>query len=216
MAGLIRLQWWRETLDGLSAGEVRDHPVAHGLKAAWPLLADSRPDLERAIDARERELEERPFGDARALEDHVAATGGTVARAALAACGGQARGLLEAAESVGRAHALMVVLRETHADLGAGRLLLPADASSAGEDVDHGALLAASTLISGRAAAWLGRARRQAGPRSALPALLPGTVVRRRLSRLAKSGCDPLAPDWRRPDPLLPAVLLYRYALGRF
>src|SRR5690606_14509547 len=37
MMGMIRLQWWRETVESAAAGTPREHPVAEALT---PLLAD--------------------------------------------------------------------------------------------------------------------------------------------------------------------------------
>jgi NADH dehydrogenase [ubiquinone] 1 alpha subcomplex assembly factor 6 len=224
MAGLIRLQWWRDVLAGIAAGETREHPVVLGLAAAWPLLGAGRNELERAIDARERELEELPFTDMAALGDHAAAVGGTIGRTALLATGGGDRGAAEAAECVGRAYALLALLRETPADIAAGRVIFPLgllkehgmDPEAALAGASSGALVAPGRAVAERAGAWLDQARRHAVVRRCLPALLPGTVVRRGLTRFRQAGHDPLASGWRRPDPALPLVLLARRAIGRF
>lgn len=224
MAGLIRLQWWRDALEGIARGETRQHPVVLGLAAAWPLLGEQRSGLERAIDARERELEEQSFADMAALEGHAMAIGGTIGRAALLATGGGDRGTLEAAECVGRAYALFALLRETPADVAAKRVLFPVgllkehhtspEALLVG--AGSGALRGPASAIAARAEALLDQARHQAVPRSSLPAMLPGTLARRGLVRLRRAGHDPLDVGWRRPDPALPLVLLARRALGRF
>ncbi|HSJ98916.1 MAG TPA: squalene/phytoene synthase family protein, partial [Myxococcota bacterium] len=78
MAGLIRLQWWREVLAEIDGGAPpRAHPVVEALARAHPVvealtLALSGEDLaparlparlEAAIEARERELEDPPPAD---------------------------------------------------------------------------------------------------------------------------------------------------------
>lgn len=225
MAGLIRLQWWRDALDGIAAGAPLQHPVVQGLHAAWPELAPARAELDRAIDARESELEGVPFATLGELEQHVAATGGSIARAAATACGSrETRGPKVAAECVGRASALLQILREAGADARAGRMLLPRallaahglDPETALARAAEGGLVGPARAVADRAEGWLERARRQYVGRQILPAVLPGTLARRWLSRLRRAGDDPLDPALSRPDPLLPLVLLGRRWLGRF
>jgi phytoene/squalene synthetase len=57
MLGRIRLQWWREAIDGAAAGSPRAHPVVRALAG---LLAEGRVDaasLTAQVDAREAELD---------------------------------------------------------------------------------------------------------------------------------------------------------------
>jgi hypothetical protein len=60
------------------------------------------------------------------------------------------------------------------------------------------------------------RAQRQAVPKGALPALLPGTLAAAYLARLGRARHDLLARS-RQPRPALaPVSLLWRYTIGRF
>ena len=52
MLGAIRLEWWRETAEGASRGNPRNHDVARGLKALFAENQIALPDLEALIAAR--------------------------------------------------------------------------------------------------------------------------------------------------------------------
>lgn len=72
--GLIRLQWWRDAIEQLHAGNVLQHEV---LTALAPVVRKN--DLSQAwfsdlIDARERDLENRPLGSLAELEQYADAT----------------------------------------------------------------------------------------------------------------------------------------------
>jgi phytoene synthase len=73
--GLIRLQWWRDTLDAIGKGVAQDHPVAKALASAvtrhhLPLLP-----LQSAIDAHEQDFDPEPPADVVALEEYLGRTG---------------------------------------------------------------------------------------------------------------------------------------------
>ena len=95
MAGLMRLQWWRDALEGLAAGRPLAHPVVEALHARWARFAPLRSRLDAAIDAREQELGAGPPADLAALEDRLASSWGEITLGALE--------LLGAAEGPARA-----------------------------------------------------------------------------------------------------------------
>lgn len=79
LIGEIRLTWWREALDEVfEARPVRRHPTVEALAEAIRRRGLSREALEGLIDARYRELDPEPFGEADAL-DWARGTGGAVA-----------------------------------------------------------------------------------------------------------------------------------------
>jgi NADH dehydrogenase [ubiquinone] 1 alpha subcomplex assembly factor 6 len=221
MAGLIRLQWWR---DALAAAAPPAHPVARALHAALGGFALHRAALEGAIDARERELEEPPPADLAALERHLAATSGAITEAALTALGATDPASRAAGERVGLVVGLAGLVRALPADLAHGRSLLPtAELTRHGLDPEGVAeagirLDPVLVLLAARGLAHLqaARAQRAAVPRAALPALLPGTLAAAYLERLGRGRHDLLARS-RRPRPALaPLTLLWRYGTGRF
>jgi phytoene synthase len=74
--GLVRFQWWHDTLEAIARGEGQGHPVATELAAAiaahhLPLAA-----LHDMIDAREADLHMAPLADLEALEAYLGRTEG--------------------------------------------------------------------------------------------------------------------------------------------
>src|SRR4051812_38394032 len=82
IAGQIRLQWWRDTIEEIYAGKTREHEVVKAL--AETIVAHNLPShlFETLIEARESDLEETPFADMAALETYADATSGHVMRLA--------------------------------------------------------------------------------------------------------------------------------------
>ena len=89
LAGMIRLQWWRDAIDELVRGEdPRRQPVVEAMAEA---LAEGRVAprmLHALIDAREPALE-RPAPDLGWLEAYAMGTSGELARTWYAALGGR-------------------------------------------------------------------------------------------------------------------------------
>jgi NADH dehydrogenase [ubiquinone] 1 alpha subcomplex assembly factor 6 len=227
MAGLIRLQWWREALDALEAGRPPPaHPVAEALAAALRGSDPVRHRLDRAIDARERELDDEPPPDLAALEQRLEAISSTITEAAMAVLGVTAPGPLEVARQVGIAVGLADLLRSLDLDLVRRRLLLPADvlarhgvkaeAILGGEN--RSSLVPVVEIVAGRARKLLDDARRQRAvvPPPALAALLPGTLAGGYLRRLRRAGDDPFDAGSRRRPASAPLRLLWSRAVGRF
>jgi phytoene synthase len=220
MAGLIRLQWWRDTL---AAAQPPAHPVAQALHEALAAAPPVRARLEAAIDGREHELEGTSPADLAALEQHLEETSGSITLAALEVLDAADAGAVAA--KIGLTIGLAETLRRLPEDVGRGRSLLPR-AELVRHGLDPGTVgeadarldpvivrLAARGIEHLRAA----RAGRRAVPRPALPALLPGTLAGAWLERLGRARHDLLAriPRQRR-SPLAPLTLLWRYAAGRF
>ncbi|MCG8443887.1 MAG: squalene/phytoene synthase family protein, partial [Caulobacterales bacterium] len=87
MIGEIRLAWWREALEEIDdpAKTPRRHEVVEALAAACaePSVRPPRNVLEAVIDARGRDLDDRPFADIAELSAYAEATAGGLMRAAL-------------------------------------------------------------------------------------------------------------------------------------
>jgi phytoene synthase len=221
MAGLIRLQWWREAL-----AEPPDQPVARALHRAVAGRATGRAWLEGAIEAREREVEEAPPADLGALEQHLGASSGAIVQAALEVVGAADAAARAAGERIGVVVGMAELLRALPAALAHGRSLLPA-AELARHAIDPGALAEPGAaarldpvivLLAARGAALLQDARtmRRAVSRAALPVLLSGTLAGIYLQRLGRARHDLLARVGQRRAALAPLDLLWRHATGRF
>ena len=227
MAGLVRLQWWRDALEGLAAGQPLAHPVVEALHAALGRFAPLRSRLDAAIDAREEELSAGPPADLAALEERLASSWGEITLGAME--------LLEAADEAG-------ARRRSPSRPGAG--IGPPAADTAGgpaAEPDAVARARCSPGTASRARAWKERERpprcgrssptwrrarariwrqsrrhRHAVPQRALAALLPASLLDGYLRRLARAGFDPFAPVPTAPGAFAPLRLLGRYARGRY
>ncbi|GIX11941.1 squalene/phytoene synthase family protein [Elioraea sp.] len=199
--GLIRLQWWRETVAEASHGRFRRHEVADPLgrliaqKGFDPALFDA------VITAREAEFAEEGIPDPPALEAYAAGTAGGLMRLALAVLGAETPAALSAARYAGTVYGLAGILRAAPVAAARGRTLLPrallrregtrlADLARrpAGEGVRR--VVRAIVELADSHAATL-RGLLPEVPRAALPALLPAALGVRTLGRLRGAGFDP-------------------------
>ena len=202
MLGRIRLQWWRETLEAIHAGEpTRRHEVAVPLAAAIRAHGLDRASFERLLDARESDLEPQVPPDLAALERYAAAAGGSLAVLMLQAAGGGGTTALATAGQVGTAWAMIGTLRAAHRAAAQGRVMLPADllaeAGIAAEDVLRGRAFERCAAVAGpvarRAASLLASAReaRRAVPRQGRGVLLIARLADLYLARLRRAAWDP-------------------------
>jgi phytoene synthase len=74
MAGEIRLQWWRDVLNGERSEEAAAHPVARALLDTITMHALSAAVLLRLIEARSFDLYDDPMPGIAALEGYLEAT----------------------------------------------------------------------------------------------------------------------------------------------
>ena len=166
---LIRLQWWREVVEGAP----RMHEVATPLSAALDEGRLSRPDLLAMVDGREAEVD----GERVTVQEwrsYVLGTAGAVAVAAARALGATGDAIATA-RFYGAAYGAAGILRHRAALQAAGRNVLPPGGN------------AVSVLLSeGRR--WLAEgdaSQRGEGavPRQALSAVLVAAMARRDLRR---------------------------------
>ncbi|MCR6632065.1 MAG: squalene/phytoene synthase family protein [Magnetospirillum sp.] len=224
MAGMIRLQWWREVLSGRRDDEAARHPVAGPLLA----LARSRdlsPALfEQMLTARELDLIQAPFATAMDFAAYARQTSAVLSELAAATLGAGDEDSRAAARSVGEAWAVTGLLRAVPAHLAQGWLTLPQDvllkAGTSQEDALAGkapkpALAQAVAELAGHARAALAQARKHRPGRTALPALLPATLASAHLRTLERAGWDVFDSAVSRPRPM-PVRLTVNALLGRF
>jgi len=217
MMGQIRLQWWRETVEGLDRGETRGHAVAEALAAT----DISREGLLALVDARERDLSEEAFADLPALEAYADATSAAVMSLAAGALGATVPE--SAVRNAGIAYALTGLLRALPLHASQGRLFMPADLLRL-HDVDPHTILTGRMTeglrgvmrdVADRARTLLADARREPPPRAALPALLPAALCDRYLDLMTMPDFDPFrqpteVPAFRRQLRLLRARIAGR------
>jgi NADH dehydrogenase [ubiquinone] 1 alpha subcomplex assembly factor 6 len=200
VAGLIRLQWWREALDEIALGRPpRAHPVVEALQRVTTGFTLSLERMQAAIDARERELDAEPPPSLDALERHLEATSSGITLAALEMLGVSAPRALEVGRRAGLAWGLADTVRSIAADAGRGLVRLPDRAMR-----HHGVDLREA------------RRHRAAVPKPALPALWPALLAEDYLKRLARVGHDPFGGVRSRPAAFAPLKLLACRVLGAF
>lgn len=182
LLALIRLQWWREVVEGAR----RHHEVAGPLGAALDSGVLDAGDLVAMIDAREAEAEPAipTLGDWR---DYLAGSAGSLALAAGRLLGAPQP---EALRMPGAAYGAAGVLRSVPALARRHRCLLPADVLARhGLSVEAAiaAPLAAPVLaaigeLAREARTWLGQADLRL-PRATRAAILPAVLARRDLAK---------------------------------
>jgi NADH dehydrogenase [ubiquinone] 1 alpha subcomplex assembly factor 6 len=139
MLGQIRLQWWREAMDGIYAGTPRSHDVVLALNDAISVHSLSREHFDTMIDTREQDLDDTPPDDLPALMRYVAGTAGALNQLILEVTQREDAALRHAAAELGAAWGLVGLLRAIPSHAAQGRVLLPAtllaDAGLSSSDV---------------------------------------------------------------------------------
>ena len=224
MLGAIRLQWWREAIDGIYAGTVREHPVATALAAAVAAHGLDRARLQAIVDGRAADLDPEPPPDMGALEAYVAATAVPLVELACQALGTAADETMAAARAAGLGLGLAGVVRAIPFHARQRRLYVPAalldEAGVAPAALFDRAPPAAFALavapIAGRARERIAAARsgRRRVPRAARAAFLPLAPAEAWLGRLAANGHDAFDPRLA-PSPLAAPLSILLAALGR-
>jgi phytoene synthase len=166
---LIRLQWWREVVQGAA----RAHEVATPLRAAIDAGVLDPRALEAMVDARTLEAEDSV--DEPQWTGYLRGAGGMLMRQAACVLGAEAEA--EALERLGAGCAAVGLLRNQQAHQAAGRWSFPADRSA------DWCKQAAVELL-GPPRQW---------PKRAVPAALPAIFARRYLHRSGLQGPDPFA-----------------------
>ena len=175
---LIRLQWWREVVEGAH----RRHEVAEPLRVAIDIGELDRNDLLALINAREAEAEPG-FETVQDWRAYVFGSAGGVAVTAGRLLGAPDP---EALRPLGAAYGIAGVLRSIGAHARQGRCLLPVDALA-----EHGLILeqviaapaSAHAAVSRLAEDGLALLQPMRLPRSAVAAALPAVLARRDLRR---------------------------------
>jgi 15-cis-phytoene synthase len=182
MLSLIRLQWWREVVEGTR----RRHEVAEPLGEALEAGLLDRAALLAMIDAREAEADDE-IADLATLRAYLEDSAGGFAVAA-----GKLLGADEVVQArlrrLGAVYGLAGVLANVSALARAGRCLLPADLLGAHgltpHHVMHDPRSAAPAVaeLAGQGLEWFGAARGDM-PRRAVAAALPAVLGVRDLKR---------------------------------
>jgi 15-cis-phytoene synthase len=208
LPGEIRLQWWSEVISGERSEEARANPLACALLATIEGHALPATKLLALIEARRFDLYDDPMATLADLETYAHRTSSALFALAAQILSGSDAGAV--AEPAGRAYAIAGLLRAFPLHAARGQLYVPLEVLER-----HQAH--ARDIFAGRSSAGLKAALRELRdlarrhlhaahaqmtvlPTSAIPALLPVTLVRPWLDRQERR--DPFAaaelPPWRR------------------
>ena len=128
LPGEVRLQWWRDLVDGDARGDVAAHPVAASLMTAVRRHALPLPALAGVIDARVHDLYDDLFATVGDLEAYCGATSSVLLRlATLILAGGTEPGSVDAAGHAGVAYGIVGLLRAVPHHALRGRVIIPLD-----------------------------------------------------------------------------------------
>lgn len=204
MLGQIRLQWWRDTIEGIYKGDVRRHQVVTGLSRAIEAHDLPQDLFQRLVDAREFDLEDEAPTDLTALEAYAEESTAPLNGLALEILGGATEDALRAARHGAIAVALTGLLRATPFHAGQGRFYLPADLMKhervSWGDIRQGrippSIANVVAAVAERALHHVSEARRycRSLPSSVLPVLLPVALASSDLRKLKRAGYDPFHP----------------------
>lgn len=200
LLGEIRLQWWRDAIDGLYEGSMREHPVLAALAEAIEAWGLERSRFHAIVDGRAADLRERPFADLDALEDYVAGTAVPLVELACQALGVENEGTTAFAREAGLGTGLAGVLRAIPFHARQRRLYVPlslmSQAGIAPADLFDRApprsFAGAVEPIAARARTHIAQVRRNRHdiPVAARAAFLPLAMSEGYLRRLARNGHD--------------------------
>jgi phytoene synthase len=225
MAGEIRLQWWRDVLNGERSGEAAANPVAAGLLLAMAQHALPAQPLYDLVEAHSFDLYDDPMPTIEALEGYVRHTSGTVFDMAARICGAPAGA---AADHAGLAYGVTALLRAFALHASRRQFFVPMqflDDAAMPEQAFAGqsspVLTNALGMLRDRAQNHLAVFERSLAqvPCAAMPALLPAALVPGYLAVMNRPDYDPFrtpmeVPQWRRQWALWRAARRYFRAMA--
>jgi phytoene synthase len=212
MPGEIRLQWWREVLQGQRGGEAAAHPVAAALLDTIARYAMAAEPFLTLIDARGFDLYDDPIKSIVDLEDYATKSTGVIIGVAAHVLAGRRLEGETAIRHTGFALQVRDVLLAFPQTSARGQMLIPGDIlghfGAKAEDAFSRRMTpewrAALAEIRIRARRHLDLVRDESAaiPPSMMPALLPAALIRPTLSLMERKTYDPFHPSdvapWRR------------------
>ena len=207
MPGEIRLQWWRDVINGERAGEAAANPVAAALVDTVTRFSLPKQRLLDTVEAHAFDLYDDPMPTFDALEGYLRYT--SVFDLAAQICGEPAE---QASVQAGIAYGITALLRSFALNASRRQLFVPVEALDSDSTPGH---IFAGHSSPGLVAA-LGSLRNRAReslaafetllpqlPVATMPAFVPAALVPGYLSAMEQPGYDPFrtaveVPQWRR------------------
>ena len=202
LLGRMRLQWWRDTLDGLNDGRTPESDLAKAFAEVVTSEGLDRDAVDKLIDAREFDMLGAPPEDMPALVAYAAGTSAELTVLGLKILGVADEATETAARKVGISWALTGLARAVPFHAKQGRVYLPSNllkaAGIAPQQIRKGeALNGVVAQVAAEAEKHLADARGAQGKveQAGLPVLLPATLADIYLKALKKAAHDPFHPD---------------------
>ncbi|MGF0520332.1 phytoene/squalene synthase family protein [Agrobacterium pusense] len=197
LPGEVRMQWWRDLLEGNPHGDSQSHPVASALLETIERYRLPRSVLSDMIEARIFDLYDDPFEDRNALEGYAGETASALIQlASLVLSPEEAAASAEAAGHAGVAQAMagMLLLMPLHRRR--GQVYIPADMLSAAgldretflEGTDRQRIGIAIELFAAHALDHIEKARRARISGSVFAAYLPVAISGPVITAARKAG----------------------------
>ncbi|MBS0533284.1 MAG: phytoene/squalene synthase family protein [Proteobacteria bacterium] len=201
MPGEIRLQWWREVLEGKRDGEAAAHPVASALLDGLRRHGVTPDRLLGIVDAHQFDLYDEPMGTLDDLDNYAVMTQSALLDVAFAILGGAGPDAMMLMRGAGIAATVAYVLTNLAKHVSRRQLFVPLEVLER-HKVDLGEVYAGKVSEALKAAlAELRRhARRQMNaaraevpqvPQAILPALLPLALIGPTLRPMDRRGYEP-------------------------
>lgn len=208
--GQMRLQWWRDSIEGIYAGAPRRHEVVAALAGTVEARHLDRKLLDDLVDAREADLDDQAPATLAEMTRYAEATSAPLVVLALQALGVRSEAAEQAGREVGIAWALVGLIRAVPFHAATRRRTLPDDvlaaAGASARDLlelrPHPELNRAVARVADCARMHLDRARqwRREVPKQGLPALMPAKLADGYLRLARRCEYDPF--DRRLSQPL--------------
>ena len=221
--GLMRLQFWRDTIDRLYDGDCPQHPVAIQL---FRIIKQSRPSKQlfhNIISSREQFLSDQPFASLEEVEKYGEEAFSSVYLLLLESLGNKNGHVKHAVTQLGKGEALVTLLRALPYNAAKRRCYLPSDLLMEREVSTEQVLRGGNTedlsqdlreiieVVAGRAEQHLENSRFRARylSREEKLLLLPAVGADQYLSSLSKVSCNPWHPALNKRNSWLPISLYW-------
>lgn len=225
LAGLMRLQFWRDTLEAIYKDNPRQQPVAMALHRAVRRRGLQKRWLTRLIDSREKLVHSSRFITIGELEEYVEESNASLYYLLLQCAGVTSVEGDHCASHLGKAEGVVKVLRGLPLLAPHRQIMLPQqivalhgvteESVVRGEDSPklRDAVLDVASVANSHMKHAVAIAAKLPGP--ALPPLYPLVGLRASLARLERLQFNLFDKRWGSRDPLLPSRLLWARFRGK-
>lgn len=202
LLGEIRLTWWKEAIEALYLGDVREHPVVEALERAIVECALPQKPFIDLIEARQFDLYDEPMETIAQFDAYSGATSSMLFQlAAYIIAGADAAAAAETCGHIGVAYALQGLLRAAPIHAAREQLYLPKEVMTQHkvEVRDYFAMNSTPALLASfeelHDIAHFHLSKAQEGladlPKDVLWAFVPATLIKPYLTKIAQAGFDP-------------------------